>query len=458
MEKVSLPDLYAYRDRLTSAWDARMQSRPQGARLNKQETRAMDTLKEVNARIRFLEADERRGDTSALSARINVAHNSSPRSSTVSRYNDYALTYRDGGQHSWLKDLIHAQLNDDPHGEARARLAQHAEQTRRAPEYQEFRDLSRVDGEGGYFSPPAWLLDQFVTYARPGRPFANLIQRRPLPGGTDSLNVPKILTGTATAIQAADLDPVTEVDLTDTFINCPVRTIAGQQGIAVQLIDQSPIAMDEVIFQDLAAAFAVAVDKQCLYGRGTQGEILGVNSTPNIQTIAVDSLDVKGIYAAIANAIQKVLTTRYLPPTAIVMHPRRWSWLAQLLDKNDRPLFVPEAGAPWNAAGVLTDVAPEGIVGQVLGLPVVLDANITTTSGSEYYVDPSQQYYGDEDQIIVLRAQDIVLYESGVRGRVLPETRATTLSVLIQLYGYLAIAVRYPQSICTITGLTEPAF
>lgn len=140
-----------------------------------------------------------------------------------------------------------------------------------------------------------------------------------------------------------------------------------------------------------------------------------------------------------------------MPPTAICMHPRRWAWLTSLLDESNRPLFVPTAGGPWNAAGVLTDVAPEGIVGQVLGLPVVVDANITTTAGTE---SPT----GDEDEIIVLRAEDVMLYESGVRGRVLPETRATTLSVLIQLYGYLAIAVRYPGSICTITGLSAPTF
>jgi len=52
-----------------------------------------------------------------------------------------------------------------------------------------------------------------------------------------------------------------------------------------------------------------------------------------------------------------------------------------------------------------------------------------------------------------------VLWESGIRARVLPETKAQNLTVLLQLFGYLAFsAARYPQSIVEITGLTAPAW
>ena len=45
----------------------------------------------------------------------------------------------------------------------------------------------------------------------------------------------------------------------------------------------------------------------------------------------------------------------------------------------------------------------------------------------------------------------------GIRARVLPETKAQNLTVLLQLYGYLAFsAARYPQSIVELTGLTTP--
>ena len=52
---------------------------------------------------------------------------------------------------------------------------------------------------------------------------------------------------------------------------------------------------------------------------------------------------------------------------------------------------------------------------------MVTDPNISTTSGSE---SPT----GTEDIIYVLRASDVVLWESGVRARVLPETKAALTS------------------------------
>jgi hypothetical protein len=47
------------------------------------------------------------------------------------------------------------------------------------------------------------------------------------------------------------------------------------------------------------------LDKQCLYGSGTTGQVLGVLGTPNIQSIPVSSLDVPGI----------VEITGFTPPT-----------------------------------------------------------------------------------------------------------------------------------------------
>jgi hypothetical protein len=133
------------------------------------------------------------------------------------------------------------------------------------------------------------------------------------------------------------------------------------------------------------------------------------------------------------------------------MHPRRWGWLLSLLDTNSRPLFVPEATFPMNAAGILENVEPQDVVGRALGLPIITDANISVTNGDEAPV-------GDEDVIYVVRAQDIALYESGIRARVLPSPLAQTLTVLIQLYSYEAFAIRYPASIVEITGLTPPAW
>lgn len=389
---------------------------------------------------------ERSGQINASLSRIRRAEG------TLTKVNEQAIYQKGDPRRSYMQDMIKTALNVDDTGECRDRLMRHAQDVATLPEYTEYRDISRVDGSGGYAVPPAWLMNQYVELARPGRAFANLVQRQPLPGGTDSINIPKLLTGTTVDVQDGDNTAVDETDLTDTFINAPVRTISGQQGVSIQLIDQSPIAFDDVVFRDLVAAHAAATDKQVIRGTGVNGQVLGVNLTPNIGTVAASAVTIQGVYSAIANAIQKVHSTRFLPPEVIVMHPRRWGWFLSLLDGADRPLFLPSTNGLFNAAGVLGDVASQQVVGQMHGLPVVTDPNIGTTSGNE-------TGGGTEDVVYVMRASDIVLWESGIRARVLPETKAQTLTVLLQIYNYLAFsAARYPQSIVEITGLTAPTF
>ncbi|MDT5109608.1 MAG: hypothetical protein QOE20_1498 [Mycobacterium sp.] len=96
----------------------------------------------------------------------------------------------------------------DWNGAARERLMRHASDVETQPEYrkaaEEHRALSRVDGAGGYAVPPLWMMNEYVMLVRPGRPLANAVTNAPLPGGTDSLNIPKMLTGTKTDAQTAD--------------------------------------------------------------------------------------------------------------------------------------------------------------------------------------------------------------------------------------------------------------
>lgn len=190
------------------------------------------------------------------------------------------------------------------------------------------------------------------------------------------------MTGTSTAIQSSDNTPVVDVDLTDTFINAPLRTISGEQGVALQLLDQSPIAFDDLVFRDLMADYATQLDRQCLSGSGTSRQVLGVRLTSNIGSIAVTSVDIRGVYSSIANAIQLVHTARFQPPEVIVMHPRRWGWFLALRDNQQRPLFLPDANRPANAVGILKEVASQQVVGSIQGLPVVTDPSIETNLGA----------------------------------------------------------------------------
>jgi HK97 family phage major capsid protein len=413
------------------------------------EKRALADLDQLDARIELLQSeDERAGDLTQLSTRVNSQGH-------PNMNDDRGLVYAKSSRNSWIQDMVRMTCGLDDNYESRRRLEQHSHEVQTHPAYMEYRDISRVDGQGGYAVPPSWLISQYIELARPGQVFANLLQQQNLPGGCDVVNIPKVLSGTATAVQVADNQPIADVDLTDTFISAPVRTIAGQEGVSIQLLDQSPIDFSDVIFKDLVASHAVTLDNQVLEGTGSNGQILGLFNTAGIQTITVDSLSIQGIYSAIANAIQLIHTTRYLPPTAVVMHPRRWSWLLSLLDTTNRPLFLPEANHPYNAAGIQDGVVSQGRVGSVAGLPVFVDANITTQGGDEY---PSGGY-GDEDVIIVAKLDDALLWLSGIRSRVLPEVKAPSLTVVLQVYSYAAATfARYPQSFVTIAGLTPPTW
>jgi HK97 family phage major capsid protein len=459
-----LKRLIARREQAARAREEILAKRNAITDLAEQEARE-DLLPEEDAEFRELTAQVKAKDEELRSfdERINELSEEAERSRTVTagaaavkraaaRVESVteARIYERGNGRSYLQDLARVQLNMDTSGEARERLMRHGQDVATDPEY---RDLNRTDGTGGYAIPPLWLMGQFVELARAGRAYANVVNGQPLPPGTDSINIPKVATGTATAVQTADNAAVQETDLTDTFISAPVRTVAGQQDVAIQLLDQSPVSFDEVIFRDLVADYATKVDLQVISGSGSAGQVTGVRGTSGITTITYTSATptVAQLYSKIADAVQRVHTLRYMSPTVIVMHPRRWAYLLAASDSSGRPLVVPDSGNPQNAIATLGTVGSQQVVGQMHGLPVVTDPSMPTALGAGT----------NEDVIHVLRASDILLYESGIRSRVLPEVGSGNLTVRLQVYGYLAFtAARYPSSVVEIggTGLVSPAF
>jgi HK97 family phage major capsid protein len=410
-------------------------------RARTEEIKKLDAqIADRDARIEELAGEEERGASAAAAAR---------RLKTIQAQAKVKeeRTYQRGNGRSYLQDLAKSQILGDD--EARSRLARHAEEVKVEDDYAEYRDLSRTDGAGGFFVPPKWLMDQWIELSRASRATANLVTSQQLPAGTDSINIPKVATGTSTAIQPADNDPVVEVDLTDTSVVAPVRTIAGQQDVAIQLLDQSPVNFDEVIFRDLLADYAHKTNLQVLGGSGVAGQVTGIFTQAGTTAITWTEAapTVAQFYAKIADAIQRIHVARFQSPEVIVMHPRRWAWLTAAADTTGRPLVVPTGHGPTNAAGLLTAVASQQVVGTMQGLPVVTDPSIPLVSG--------------QDQVLVMRASDLLLYESSIRTRVLPETLSGTLTVRLQVYGYVAFtAGRYPQSVTKIsgTGLAAPTF
>lgn len=360
----------------------------------------------------------------------------SPKVSITSQPSQYSRE----GRNSYFGDLVKCEVHKD--SEAGERLSSHGK---------EMRDLSRTDGAGGEFVPPLWLQEEWIALQRAGRVTADLVGSLPLPAGTNSINIPKVSTGTAAAIQTADNAAVSEADAVTTSISVPVHTIAGQQDISLQAVEQSMPGLDQVMAQDLAADYAAKLDAQVINGSGASGQATGILNTSSILSVTYTdaSPSVPELYPKFADGIQQIHAGRYMSPTAIVMHPRRWGFLEAAVDSSNRPLVTPYA--PFNAAGVKTTVAAEGAVGSIQGLPVYLDPNIPVNLGGST----------NEDRIIICRYQDYKLWESQVRTRVLSEVLSGNLTVRVQVYGYLAFtAARYPSSTAVIsgTGLATPTF
>jgi HK97 family phage major capsid protein len=319
----------------------------------------------------------------------------------------------------------------------------------------EKRALSGAAGQAGDFVPPVYLTDDFVKLARAGRITADACTSLELPPNTESINIPALETGTATAAQK-NLGSVSSVDAKTKTITLPVITIAGNQDLARQTFERMLPGYDVVLWADLVADYATKLDQQVLNGSGVAPNAKGILKATGIEVVAFTSgtPKISELYKKLADAIQRISTNRYLPPSAIIMHPRRWAWLLASVDSSERPLVLPNPGGPYNAVGNLENVAAQGRVGQVLGVPVLIDPSLPTNEGAGT----------NQDSILVTRVEDLQLFEdytNPVHVRAFEEVLSAELAIRLQVFGYSAFtAERYPKATALIqgTGLVTPTF
>ncbi|NUO97481.1 MAG: phage major capsid protein [Nonomuraea sp.] len=365
----------------------------------------------------------------------------------AARVTSEPATYRKDGPASYFRDLVTVNLNRDGRGQAMERLARNNREVET-----ETRALSTTDGAGGDFVPPLWMVNEYVELARTARPTADRVRNETLPTGTDTVNIPKIVTGTAVAEQATQNTAVQNTDATTSSVAANVATLAGQQVVPVQLIEQSPLNMDSILLADLAADYAAKVDLFVLNNNAVNKKGLLQEAGTNAVTFTNASPSAALLWPKISDAIQQVTTGRFMPPDTIVMHPRRWAWLTAAVDNSGRPLVGINNGPLFNSLGTATGVAGvNGLVGNLQGIDVIVDPQIPTNLGAGLNQDP----------IIVFRASDSILWEGAPHAEAFRETKADQLSVLLRFYRYAAFTTaRYAKSVSVIngTGLVAPTF
>ena len=358
---------------------------------------------------------------------------------------DEPLTYGEHSGRSFFSDLYRSQYHHDP--ASQARMARHSAEM----------DIEQRDGTTANYAGlvvPQYLTQLAAELARAGRPFADLCTAMPLGSSGMTLNISRVTTGSSAAVQATENSAVSETDIDDTLLTVDVRTIAGQQDISRQALERGE-GIDSLIMADLQSAIATALDLGCIYGDGTSGALLGLNNITgkNAITYTDASPTVAEFYPKLMDAIQQINSNRYAGPDLIIMHPRRAAWLAAAVDGQSRPLVLPQSNVPSNVMGT-GPVAGYGLNGlQLAGIPVVADANISTTGGAG----------SNEDSVFVVRRADMLLFESaGAPSMVrMDQTLGGQLTVKLVAYQYAAAVFgRYPAAISKVsgTGLVAPSF
>ncbi len=309
----------------------------------------------------------------------------------------------------------------------------------------EQRDLTSTDTAGGDFVPPTHLVTEWVEAVRGSGPFLATLKDSGLVDRGDVVNVPRFNTGATVAAQQ-DGGSVSETDPVTDTIACSVITVAGFVDTSVQAFERSAPGLDQVIIQDLSRAYTDKLDSLAINGTGSSGQPEGLVNADGGGTVTyTDASPTFGELAAkIQQAVATVATARKLPPTHLLLHPRRLAFIAKELDTTNRPMAVVENQGPTNAGAVLAGPTAEGIGGTLAGLTLVSDPNIVTTTGAGT----------NEDTLFVYRPDDIYWATNGVpKLEVFRDSLSATLQVRIRAYGFSAFtAERRPESFASVTG------
>jgi HK97 family phage major capsid protein len=355
------------------------------------------------------------------------------------------LTYRQGSSVSYFADLARAAQG---HPAAGDRLARHAtemdvelaardERARRAlPDgvNLEYRtNPNRLPGQGGNFSPPLWLIDEFAPAPRPMRVLADLIPRFEMPRGTSSVNIPKVTTG-QTVATVQDLGTTSSTDLTDTFVSSPVVTLAGRADVAMQLLEQSPGGsyLDHAFFQDLTQDYDFKLEQQLVNGSGSAGQLQGViPAAANTITYTDATPTGPRLFPLLGQTIATVANARKAMPTAWLLTGSRLAWIATSEDSAGLPLIV------------------QGVDGDG-------DADVSLATVSAYTDEALPRNLGagtNQEIIVACRPEDMMLFESAPRATVAFEPLSGTLQARLQLHNPVAALVaRRPNGIAVIQG------
>jgi hypothetical protein len=351
----------------------------------------------------------------------------------------------------FLRDVTRNFLFND--AEAQYRLAQHMQEER----VERGKYLERATGDvtttnWAGLTVPQYLTDLYAPAVANLRPFADICTKHDLPASGMTVNISQVTTASAAALQTSQLSAVTSANLDDTLLTENVQTVGGFINLSRQAIDRGT-GIEEVTMNDLFRRYATALDSTLLTQASTGASALCNAAQTAFTTTAPTAALLYPKILAAASTVETALLAQAVP-SHVVMHSRRWYWLASQLTST-WPL-IQTTGLPEQTGGAINPGVGynRGVRGVLpMGLPVVTDNNVVTNLG----VGTNQ------DEIYVFAADECHLWEdpnAPVYMRC-EQPNAASLGVLLVLYGYFAYTLRrYASAIGSVggTGLVTPVF
>lgn len=294
---------------------------------------------------------------------------------------------------SYFMDVVNSRTQGD--AAARERLDK-----MRAYNMQELqkRDLYNASTHGAEAIVPLYLQDRFEKYRLSQAITSGLTSQERLPDSGSTITVP-LQDGSAAVAsltQASPLNTLQETDATFDAKSATVVEIGGTQDLGNFIVERGSlgVGVDTVIANHLAELLATDEDQRVLAAIDSGASI-------SVTYTATTGMLVE-IYKRLANCASQVVAANKVPPSAIVVHSRRFfSWAAEL-DSSNRPLMVPMSVAqnPLATTDGNGNLVAQGFTGYAIhGIPVYIDQNITILNGNPgtnqdivYVCDFKKQY------------------------------------------------------------------
>ena len=255
-------------------------------------------------------------------------------------------------------------------------------------------------------------LTEFITSTLGNRPAVDAVRRETLISNGMSFTIPRLTVAPTVAETAQGIAP-SETGMESDYLTVTVKKYSGVNDVSFELIDRSSPEFYIELQRELANAYAKATDAAviaALTASGTQA--------------ATTAATAAGLQSFVATESAATLKGTGQYAQNLIASTDQWAALMGYADSTGRPLY--NAAAPANSPG---NAGPGSIMGNVLGLNLYVDPNITVSGiidESAFIVDPNS----------------VSVYESGQTR--LQVNLLETGQLRVNLYGYMAIAVKKP--------------